>query len=68
VIEKSDRENQVLPAVTVQQQKKQLSGTVVDEAGQTAERQIKTGFTDGNSVEVLEGLGVNETVVVRKSR
>ncbi len=37
--------------------------TVIDEDGQTTEREIKTGFTDGNSVEVLEGLKVNETVV-----
>lgn len=42
--------------------------TVVDEKGQRAERTIKTGFTDGASVEVLEGLRVNETVVYQRSR
>lgn len=42
--------------------------TVVDENGQMTEREIKTGFTDGNSVEVLEGLKVNETVVYRRGR
>ncbi|HAG07467.1 MAG: Efflux transporter, RND family, MFP subunit [Clostridia bacterium 62_21] len=44
--------------------------TVLDEAGNMVERQIKAGFTDGTSVEVLEGLEVNETVVYlkRKSR
>lgn len=40
--------------------------TVVDEKGQRVEREIKTGFTDGTSVEVLEGLRVNETVVYPK--
>jgi len=42
--------------------------TVVDEEGRSVERQIKTGFTDGASVEVLEGLKVNETVIYQKSR
>ncbi|MBO8137714.1 MAG: efflux RND transporter periplasmic adaptor subunit [Desulfotomaculum sp.] len=42
--------------------------TVVDEKGQRVERQIKTGFTDGNSVEVLEGLKENETVLYTRSR
>lgn len=42
--------------------------TVVDEKGQRVEREIKTGFTDGTSVEVLEGLRVNETVVYQRSR
>jgi macrolide-specific efflux system membrane fusion protein len=58
----------IVPYRAVKIVNRQQFVTVVDEAGQTAERQIKTGFTDGNSVEVLEGLGVNETVVVRKSR
>jgi multidrug efflux pump subunit AcrA (membrane-fusion protein) len=40
--------------------------TVVDETGQSVEREIKTGFTDGTSVEVLEGLRENETVVYPK--
>lgn len=40
--------------------------TVVDAKGQSVERQIKTGFTDGSSVEVLEGLKVNETVTYPK--
>ncbi|MFZ5631298.1 MAG: efflux RND transporter periplasmic adaptor subunit [Bacillota bacterium] len=42
--------------------------TVVDEKGQRVEREIKTGFTDGTSVEVLEGLRVNEKVVYQKGR
>lgn len=40
--------------------------TVVGGNGQKVERQIKTGFTDGARVEVLEGLRVNETVVYPK--
>ncbi|ABO48867.1 efflux transporter, RND family, MFP subunit [Desulforamulus reducens MI-1] len=40
--------------------------TVVDEKGQQVERQIKTGFTDGTSVEVLEGLKNGETVIYAK--
>jgi len=42
--------------------------TVVNEQGAKIERQIKAGFTDGTSVEVLEGLDVNETVYYQKSR
>jgi len=42
--------------------------TVVDEKGAEVEREIKTGFTDGTSVEILEGLEQNETVVYAKSR
>lgn len=42
--------------------------TVVGENGQREERQIKTGFTDGTSVEVKEGLRGNETVVYSKNR
>ena len=42
--------------------------TVIDEKGEEVEREIKTGFTDGTSVEVLEGLEQNETVVYAKSR
>lgn len=41
--------------------------TVVDQDGQMVEKQIKTGFTDGNQVEVLEGLQVNETVIYPKA-
>lgn len=44
------------------------SVTVVGENGQQEERQIKTGFTDGTSVEVKEGLRGNETVVYSKNR
>lgn len=40
--------------------------TVVGVNGQQEEREIKTNFTDGTSVEVLEGLKVNETVVYAK--
>lgn len=40
--------------------------TVVDEKRQQVERQIKTGFTDGTSVEVLAGLKGNETLVYPK--
>ncbi|WP_236608882.1 efflux RND transporter periplasmic adaptor subunit [Thermacetogenium phaeum] len=39
---------------------------VVDENGQMSEREIKTGFTDGNSVEVLEGLKEGEIVAYPK--
>ena len=39
---------------------------VVDENGQMGEREIKTGFTDGNSVEVLEGLKEGEIVAYPK--
>lgn len=42
--------------------------TVVGQDGETVEKQIKAGFTDGNYVEVLEGLNVNETVIYPKSR
>jgi len=42
--------------------------TVIDENGTKVEREIKTGFTDGTSVEVLEGLKQNETVVYPRSR
>jgi len=42
------------------------SVTMVGENGQQEERQIKTGFTDGTSVEVKEGLRGNETVVYLK--
>jgi len=42
--------------------------TVVDKDGQTMEKQIKAGFTDGINVEVLEGLNVNETVIYPQSR
>jgi len=42
--------------------------TVIDNNGQKSEKQIKAGFTDGTSVEVLEGLKANETVVYPKSR
>ncbi|MDN5322856.1 MAG: hypothetical protein PWQ67_1310 [Clostridia bacterium] len=45
---------------------KQLA-TVI-EKGEMVEKEIKTGFTDGSSVEVLEGLEVNETVLYTKSR
>lgn len=41
--------------------------TVLNEQGQEETRQIKTGFTDGTNVEVLEGLKGNETVVYRKA-
>ena len=44
------------------------SVTMVGENGQQEERQIKTGFTDGTSVEVKEGLRGNETVVYSKNR
>ena len=37
--------------------------TVLDGKGQQVQRQVKAGFTDGTSVEILEGLRVNETVV-----
>jgi len=42
--------------------------TVIDKNGDKVEREIKTGFTDGTSVEVLEGLSQNEIVVYPKSR
>lgn len=41
--------------------------TVLDEQGNKVQKQIKTGFTDGTSVEVLEGLRGNETVVYPKA-
>lgn len=40
---------------------------VLNEQGQQVAKQIKTGFTDGTNVEVLEGLQGNETVVYRKA-
>lgn len=40
--------------------------TVVGKNGQQTERQVKAGFTDGTSVEVLEGLQMGETVVYPK--
>jgi len=42
--------------------------TVIDNNGQKSDKKIKAGFTDGTSVEVLEGLKENETVVYTKSR
>jgi len=42
--------------------------TVVDENDQMVEKEIKAGFTDGTSVEVLEGLKVNETVIYPEGR
>jgi len=43
--------------------------TVVDKNGEMVEKEIKTGFTDGSTVEVIEGLKVNDTVIVySKSR
>ncbi|MFZ5595777.1 MAG: efflux RND transporter periplasmic adaptor subunit [Bacillota bacterium] len=42
--------------------------SVIDANGQTVDKNIKTGFTDGSSVEVLEGLSGNETVVYQNSR
>ncbi|MBM7865409.1 efflux RND transporter periplasmic adaptor subunit [Heliobacterium gestii] len=36
------------------------------EQGQKVEREIKTGFTDGTTVEVLDGLRGNETVLYAK--
>ncbi len=42
--------------------------TVVDEQGQKTEKEIKTGFTDGTSAEVLSGLRANETVIYTGSR
>ncbi|RYD03359.1 hypothetical protein N752_20095 [Desulforamulus aquiferis] len=41
---------------------------VIDENGNTIEKQIKAGFTDGTNVEILEGLNVNETVIYTRSR
>lgn len=41
--------------------------TVVDERGQQVERPVKTGFSDGTSVEILEGLKVNETVIYART-
>ncbi|SFF93037.1 membrane fusion protein, macrolide-specific efflux system [Desulfotomaculum arcticum] len=40
--------------------------TVIDRSGQQVDKQIKAGFTDGNEVEVLDGLNVGETVVYQK--
>ena len=42
--------------------------TGVDRTGQKVDKQIKAGFTDGNEVEVLDGLNVGETVVYPRSR
>lgn len=41
---------------------------IKEEDGQITEREIKTGFSDGTDVEVVEGLKVNETVVYGGSR
>ncbi len=38
--------------------------TIVDNTGNYIDKAIKTGFTDGSSVEVLEGLTVNDTVIL----
>ncbi|MFZ5942639.1 MAG: efflux RND transporter periplasmic adaptor subunit [Bacillota bacterium] len=40
--------------------------TVLEQDGKISNREIKTGFTDGISVEVLEGLEGNEVVVIAK--
>ncbi|MBC9784106.1 efflux RND transporter periplasmic adaptor subunit [Heliobacterium chlorum] len=40
--------------------------TVLNDQGVMVERPIKTGFSDGTTVEVLEGLNGNETVVIPK--
>ncbi|AEG59778.1 efflux RND transporter periplasmic adaptor subunit [Desulforamulus ruminis] len=42
--------------------------TVLEDQGERAERQIKTGFTDGVNVEIIEGLQLNDRVVYEKSR
>lgn len=39
---------------------------IKDKEGSLAQRQVKAGFTDGTNVEVIKGLQLNETVVVRK--
>lgn len=39
---------------------------IKDKEGSLTLRQVKTGFTDGTNVEVIKGLQLNETVIVRK--
>lgn len=39
---------------------------VKDKQGNAASKQIKTGFTDGTNVEVVNGLEVNDVVVIHK--
>lgn len=39
---------------------------VKDREGILSSRQVKTGFTDGTNAEVLKGLQINETVIIRK--
>ena len=42
--------------------------TVKDQEGNLTTKNIQAGFSDGSSVEVIEGLSPGETVVYRKSR
>lgn len=37
----------------------------IDEKGQSTTQKVKTGFTDGTNVEVMEGLKLGEKIVVR---
>ncbi|CCO08163.1 efflux RND transporter periplasmic adaptor subunit [Desulforamulus hydrothermalis] len=53
----------IVPYKAVRMVNGQQVVTVLDERGQSSERPIKTGFTDGSSVEVVSGLQVNETVI-----
>jgi len=40
---------------------------VKEKEGQISTRQIKTGFTDGTNAEVVDGLELNDIVVIRKT-
>lgn len=57
----------ILPYQAVKLVKGKQVVTVLDQQGQQVEKPIKTGFTDGTNVEVLEGLRGNETVVYQRT-
>ncbi|MFZ7101960.1 MAG: efflux RND transporter periplasmic adaptor subunit [Peptococcaceae bacterium] len=65
---KEVRDVLIVPYKAVKIVNKKQFVTILDQNGQQKDQEIKTGFTDGTSVEVLEGLEVNNTVVYAKSR
>lgn len=56
----------LIPYQSVRMENGRQLVTVLDENGQTNDREIITGFSDGTNVEVIEGLNANETIVYRK--
>ncbi len=55
-----------VPVEAVNRKEGKRRVTVQKDGGATEEREVKTGLTDGNKMEILEGLAEGETVVLRK--